>query len=48
MNTERQRRRVHSSPPICAQIARLRSFEGCAWLCAMNLTEVFLAVTNAA
>jgi hypothetical protein len=48
MNMERQRGRVPSCPPICAQIARLRSFEGCAWLCAMNLTEDFLAVTHAA
>ena len=47
MNTEHQRGRISSCPPIWAQIARLRSFEGCAWLCA-NLTEVFLAVTHAA
>jgi hypothetical protein len=47
MNTERQRG-VPSRAPICAQIARLRNFEGCAWLCTMNLTEVFLAVTHVA
>ena len=40
--------RAFGCPPICAQIARLRSFEGCAWLCAMNLTEGFLAVTDTA
>ena len=43
-----QKGRVPSCPPICAQIAKLRNFEGRAWLCAMNLTEGFLAVTQAA
>jgi hypothetical protein len=43
----RQGERVPSFPPICAQIARLRSFEACAWLCAMDLTEAFLAVMHA-